>query len=367
MRKLFIILFIAITATNSTEAITYNDAFNALLIDMELALDEKNNISLNTLTIVTNKADTLRQEVAAGNISDEEAVWNVIEIYVDQEGLYCENLAETIKLYNDEKVAKTDSMLLSQCTTMESRMAQFETQGWAIPARIQTRYDKLIELRNSNTRLMKQERERRLATPGFYVTETEIGNTTYVRSQIQDPEYGIIASFPNNDVGQDYFALTTKFRNGHDAVDLAHCGGCPVLAVTDGIMNAPAYHSILGWYAMLVSEHINMYFVYGHLSKRTVRSSVSVIAGQTIGLEGHSGRTRGSKGDESVCLHFKAVYIHSDGTKITYDPTYAFKGNYKNREMNNAVHFKIEGKKGKAINEAEYLKAIQAERFITMK
>ena len=283
---------------------------------------------------------------------------------LDCEGLPVWMFNHMLELLEGDKKREYERELYERHCKLDRGICRLEAIGMFAADSIYEEYNEypaFMELRRAE---WEQERARRLATPRFYVTETQVGDVTYVKSQIQDHEYEIFVFFPNDDTGQDYFALTTKFRNGHKAIDLAHCEGCPIKAIADGIVKVPRYHGILGWYAMTISEHIGMYFVYGHLSERTVRSGSTVHAGQQIGTEGHSGRTRGSKGDESVCLHLKATLEHSDGRKIVFDPMYLFE-DYKNREMADAVYFKIDSTSGKAISKAEYLQAIQPQH-ITM-
>ncbi len=190
MKEILLCLALLVIA-GTASAVSFYDVYDALLLDAELFLDGKSDISLDSLTTVTNKIDTLKHQVLSREISEDEAVLMVIDIYGSKEGLHCKNLAQAIDEYNNHQVAKSDSLLLAQCNTLECKINEAKSYGWTVPNRTQAKYDSLIIVRNSNARLFEQERTRRLTTVGYYVTEYE--NGAYRKIQMKEEQYGIKA------------------------------------------------------------------------------------------------------------------------------------------------------------------------------
>jgi len=89
----------------------------------------------------------------------------------------------------------------------------------------------------------------------------------------------------------------------HSGVDLSYPTGTPVVAAFDGMVRVSG--NIVGGYGQLVViRHFNnLETYYAHLSKRLVNPGQMVKAGDTIGLGGSTGRSRGSH------LHFETRYM----------------------------------------------------------
>ena len=91
--------------------------------------------------------------------------------------------------------------------------------------------------------------------------------------------------------------LNDEPRNPHSGVDFSCATGTPVLAVADGTVAIAEEHYFAGKsvYIDHGDELITMYF---HLSEISVSEGDSIVAGQTIGAVGATGRVTGAH------LHF---------------------------------------------------------------
>jgi murein DD-endopeptidase MepM/ murein hydrolase activator NlpD len=98
----------------------------------------------------------------------------------------------------------------------------------------------------------------------------------------------------------------------HYGVDLDLETGDPVVSAFEGVVRIARRHSTFG--NVVVIRHWNgLETLYGHLSTIRVKPGESVLAGDTIGLGGSTGRSTGSH------LHFETRYL---GTPI--DPKFIF-------------------------------------------
>ena len=89
----------------------------------------------------------------------------------------------------------------------------------------------------------------------------------------------------------------------HAGVDLSYPIGTPVVAAFDGMVRV-SNNNAGGYGQLVVIRHYNnLETYYAHLSKRLVNPGQIVKAGDTIGLGGSTGRSRGSH------LHFETRYM----------------------------------------------------------
>ena len=116
------------------------------------------------------------------------------------------------------------------------------------------------------------------------------------------------------------FEITQRFGEkitdpaGHTGIDYALYLGTPVLAAADGTVRLVA-HLQSGYGTHVVIEHEDgLETIYAHLSRVSVSIGTRVLAGQTIGLSGNSGRSTGPH------LHFE---VRLDGRPI--DPEIVFR------------------------------------------
>ncbi|MFO1243502.1 MAG: M23 family metallopeptidase [Rickettsiales bacterium] len=81
-------------------------------------------------------------------------------------------------------------------------------------------------------------------------------------------------------------------RAFHAGIDIAAPLGTKVLATADGIVDSTGYGKGLGKYVK-IKHSDGSYSIYGHLGNSTVSAGKAVIAGETIGRIGMTGRTTG--------------------------------------------------------------------------
>lgn len=107
-------------------------------------------------------------------------------------------------------------------------------------------------------------------------------------------------SNPFNGVLTSYFGWRDKRM--HKGIDIDLNKGQPVAAAFDGKVRVAAKNNG-GFGNVVIIMHANgLETVYAHLSKLKVKPGQIVLSGQTIGLGGNTGRSRGSH------LHFETRY-----------------------------------------------------------
>ncbi len=106
--------------------------------------------------------------------------------------------------------------------------------------------------------------------------------------------------------------VTNKKLSTHHGIDLAAGKGSNILCYTDGVVKNIGYNNIFG--NCISVEHNGFSTFYAHLSKITVSEGDSVLAGDTLGIIGSSGKSTGTH------LHFEVI---KDGQRV--DPaTYLY-------------------------------------------
>jgi len=97
-----------------------------------------------------------------------------------------------------------------------------------------------------------------------------------------------------------------KRRRGriHHGVDIPFPEGTPVVAAFDGIVRVSTYNNGGGYGNLVIIRHDNkLETYYAHLYRRLVNPGQMVHAGDTIGLGGNTGRSKGSH------LHLETRYL----------------------------------------------------------
>lgn len=100
--------------------------------------------------------------------------------------------------------------------------------------------------------------------------------------------------------------VTSRFgwrgRRMHKGIDLDLNTGDTVSSVFDGMVRISEYSSSFGYF--IVVRHYNgLETLYAHLARLEVHVGESVVSGQTIGLGGNTGSSRGSH------LHFEVRFL----------------------------------------------------------
>ena len=98
----------------------------------------------------------------------------------------------------------------------------------------------------------------------------------------------------------------------HYGVDLKLQTGDPVVCAFPGMVRISKYNKSFG-NVVVVRHHNGLETLYAHLSKRKVEPGQMVTAGDTLGLGGNTGRSRGSH------LHFEVRFLDQP-----IDPTLLF-------------------------------------------
>lgn len=98
----------------------------------------------------------------------------------------------------------------------------------------------------------------------------------------------------------------------HYGVDLKLQTGDPVVCAFPGMVRISKYNKSFG-NVVVVRHHNGLETLYAHLSKRNVEPGEMVTAGDTLGLGGNTGRSRGSH------LHFEVRFLDQP-----IDPTLLF-------------------------------------------
>jgi murein DD-endopeptidase MepM/ murein hydrolase activator NlpD len=142
--------------------------------------------------------------------------------------------------------------------------------------------------------------------PGFGVySNFDILKTHYVHDRTVNPDTLVLGNYVHPAKHKATSFYGTKRRRGriHWGIDIPFPEGTPVVAAFDGIVRVSSYNT--GGYGNLVilrhDNHLETY--YAHLSRRLVNPGQVVKAGDTIGLGGNTGRSRGSH------LHFETRYL----------------------------------------------------------
>jgi murein DD-endopeptidase MepM/ murein hydrolase activator NlpD len=101
----------------------------------------------------------------------------------------------------------------------------------------------------------------------------------------------------------NFYKISSNFgprgRRHHDGIDIPAPKGTPIVAVDDGVV-VYSHNGIRGYGNMIVLSHgPEVFTVYAHNKKNSVKKGASVKKGQVIGQVGSTGRSTGPH------LHFE--------------------------------------------------------------
>jgi murein DD-endopeptidase MepM/ murein hydrolase activator NlpD len=136
----------------------------------------------------------------------------------------------------------------------------------------------------------------------------------YVHDRTIKPDTLVLGTYVHPMKSKPISLYGVKRRRGrrHWGIDLPLHEGTPVVAAFDGMVRMSTYNTG-GYGNVVVIRHNNkLETYYAHLSRRLVNPGTIVKAGDTIGLGGSTGRSRGPH------LHFETRYLgqHFDPARI---------------------------------------------------
>jgi hypothetical protein len=133
----------------------------------------------------------------------------------------------------------------------------------------------------------------------------DISKIHYVHDRTVNPESLPLGNYvhPAKYKATSFYGVKRRRGRIHWGIDIPFPEGTPVVAAFDGIVRLSSY--TIGGYGNLViirhDNHLETY--YAHLSRRLVNPGQQVQAGDTIGLGGNTGRSKGPH------LHFETRYL----------------------------------------------------------
>ncbi|MDR2970694.1 MAG: peptidoglycan DD-metalloendopeptidase family protein [Bacteroidales bacterium] len=136
----------------------------------------------------------------------------------------------------------------------------------------------------------------------------------YVHDRTINPDTVILGNYvhPTKHKATSLYGVKRRRGRRHWGIDMPFPEGTPVVAAFDGIVRVSTYNNG-GYGNLIVLRHENrLETYYAHLSRRLVNPGQLVRAGDTIGLGGTTGRSRGPH------LHFETRYLgqHFNPTRI---------------------------------------------------
>ena len=144
--------------------------------------------------------------------------------------------------------------------------------------------------------------------PGYGVySNFDILKLHYVHDRTIHPDTVVLGTFVHPAKYKATSTYGVKRRRGrrHWGMDIPFPEGTPVVAAFDGIIRVSTYNNG-GYGNLVIIRHFNkLETYYAHLSRRLVNPGEMVKAGDTIGLGGSTGRSRGPH------LHFETRYLGS--------------------------------------------------------
>jgi len=142
--------------------------------------------------------------------------------------------------------------------------------------------------------------------PGYGIySNFDILKVHYVHDRTISPDTIALGHYihPAKYKATSLYGVRRRRGRMHWGVDMPFPEGTPVVAAFDGIVRVSTYNNG-GYGNLVVLRHDNrLETYYAHLSKRLVNPGQTVRAGDTIGLGGNTGRSRGPH------LHFETRYL----------------------------------------------------------
>ncbi|MCL2167522.1 MAG: peptidoglycan DD-metalloendopeptidase family protein [Lentimicrobiaceae bacterium] len=142
--------------------------------------------------------------------------------------------------------------------------------------------------------------------PGYGVySNFDILKLHYVHDRTVHPDTIVLKNYvhPANYKATSFYGVKRRRNRYHWGIDIPFPEGTPVVAAFDGIVRISTYNNG-GYGNLVVVRHENrLETYYAHLVRRLVNPGQTVKAGDTIGLGGNTGRSRGNH------LHFETRYL----------------------------------------------------------
>ena len=142
--------------------------------------------------------------------------------------------------------------------------------------------------------------------PGYGIySNFDILKIHYVHDRTVNPDTVALINYvhPAKYKATSLYGVKRRRGRTHHGVDIPFSENTPVVAAFDGIVRVSTYNN--GGYGNLIiirhENHLETY--YAHLNRRLVNPGQMVQAGDTIGLGGSTGRSRGPH------LHFETRYL----------------------------------------------------------
>ncbi|MCL2289718.1 MAG: peptidoglycan DD-metalloendopeptidase family protein [Bacteroidetes bacterium] len=139
---------------------------------------------------------------------------------------------------------------------------------------------------------------------GLY-SNFDILRVHYVHDRTVNPDTIVLGNYvhPAKHKATSMYGVKRRRGRTHWGIDIPFPEGTPVVAAFNGIVRVSTFNN--GGYGNLVviRHDNNLETYYAHLSRRWVNPGQVVKAGDTIGLGGNTGRSRGSH------LHFETRYL----------------------------------------------------------
>ena len=139
---------------------------------------------------------------------------------------------------------------------------------------------------------------------GFY-SNFDILRIHYVHDRSVSPDTLVLGKYvhPAKYPATSMYGVRRRRGRVHHGVDIPFPEGTPVVAAFDGIVRVSTYNN--GGYGnvVVIRHHNKLETYYAHFGKRLVNPGQVVKAGDTIGLGGNTGRSRGNH------LHFETRYL----------------------------------------------------------
>jgi len=139
---------------------------------------------------------------------------------------------------------------------------------------------------------------------GIY-SNFDILKVHYVHDRTILPDTIVLGNFvhPAKHKATSFYGVKRRRGRIHWGIDIPFPEGTPVVAAFDGIVRLSTYNNG-GYGNLVILRHDNrLETYYAHLHRRLVNPGQVVKAGDTIGLGGNTGRSRGNH------LHFETRYL----------------------------------------------------------
>jgi len=142
--------------------------------------------------------------------------------------------------------------------------------------------------------------------PGYGIySNFDILRIHYVHDRTIHPDTIALGSYihPVKNKPISYYGVKRRRGRIHWGIDIPSHEGTPIVAAFDGIVRVSTYNNG-GYGNMVIIRHKNrLETYYAHLYRRLVNPGEMVHAGDTIGLVGSTGRSKGPH------LHFETRYL----------------------------------------------------------